>query len=77
MSERNVVWLMIQKAISNERFLLNDDKASRDFLYIDDAIEGLIKAAEHGKSSVYNLGTGVETTLKLLLKEVNNLVGEK
>lgn len=39
-------------------------RASREFLYVDDAAEGIVKAAElHNDSQPINLGTGQEVTI--------------
>jgi len=53
-----------------------DGSPSRDFLYVDDAANGIVLAAEkYNKSEPLNLGTGKETTIKelvhILLKIMN------
>ncbi len=35
---------------------------TRDYVYVDDAVDALMKAAETGGGGVYNIGTGVETS---------------
>ena len=46
--------------LSNQppRLFSNSDKIFRDFVYIDDVIQGNILAACPKKSGVYNIGTG-------------------
>lgn len=56
--------------------LWGDGTPTRDFLYVDDAAEGIVLAAEkYDKSEHVNLGTGKETSIKelveLLLKLMN------
>ncbi len=51
-------------------------KASREFLYVDDAAEGIVLAAEHydGIEPV-NLGVGREITVKELTEKIVDLTG--
>jgi GDP-L-fucose synthase len=55
-------------------------KASREFLYVDDAAEAIIKAAEkYNKNEPVNLGAGFEITIKdlaLLLKKLTGYKGK-
>jgi GDP-L-fucose synthase len=52
-----------------------DGKASRDFLYVEDAAYGLRLAAEHyGKSEPVNLGSGVEVTIGELVEQISDIV---
>ncbi|MES2741848.1 MAG: NAD-dependent epimerase/dehydratase family protein [Pseudomonadota bacterium] len=40
----------------------------RDYIYIDDAVRGLLAAADHGLAGeIYNLGTGVGTSINQLI----------
>lgn len=53
-------------------------KASREFLYVDDAAEAIILAAEkYNKSEPVNLGAGFEITIKDLADLIKNLTGFK
>lgn len=49
-------------------------KASREFLYVDDAAEGILLATElYNKPDPVNLGTGKEITIRELVKLIANL----
>jgi GDP-L-fucose synthase len=51
-------------------------KASREFLYVEDAAEGIIAATEkYDKPVPVNLGTGKEVTIKRLVDLVAQLTG--
>jgi GDP-L-fucose synthase len=51
-------------------------KASREFLYVEDAAEGILLAAEHHNSpEPVNLGTGGEITIADLVKLIARLMG--
>ena len=44
--------------------LHGDGRQTRDFLYIDDAVDALVRAATKGGGLVVNVGTGVATTIR-------------
>ena len=51
-------------------------EASREFLYVDDAAEGILAAAEkYDKPAPVNLGSGKEITIKQLVALVAKLTG--
>ncbi|MCA9284797.1 MAG: GDP-L-fucose synthase [Phycisphaerales bacterium] len=53
-------------------------KVSREFLYVDDAAEGVVRAAEVMDEPVpVNLGTGMEITIKDLVELIARLTGFK
>lgn len=72
---RNVTPTFIWKALYEEALPLeNEGKASRDFIYVDDIVDGLTACALKGKEGdVYNLASGVETTIKELAETINDL----
>jgi len=53
-----------------------DGSASREFLYVDDAAEGIVLAAQHydGAEPV-NIGSGMEITVKELVTVLSGLIG--
>lgn len=44
--------------------LHGDGRQTRDFLYIDDAVDALVRAAVKGSGLVVNVGTGVATSIR-------------
>jgi len=44
--------------------LHGDGRQTRDFLYIDDAVDALVRAAQRGSGLVINVGTGVGTSVR-------------
>ena len=51
-------------------------RASREFLYVDDVAEGIVRAAEALHEPVpVNLGTGMEITIKNLVELIARLTG--
>lgn len=50
--------------------------ASREFLYVEDAVDGIIRATEkYNKSDPVNLGAGFEITIKDLAETIKKLTG--
>ena len=55
--------------------LWGDGTASRDFLYVDDAAEGIILAAEkYNNQEPINLGTSEEITIKELIEKIQKIM---
>lgn len=51
-------------------------KASREFLYVEDAAKGIVLATErYSKPDPVNLGAGFEITIKDLVEKIKELVG--
>jgi GDP-L-fucose synthase len=51
-------------------------RASREFLYVEDAAEGIVRATERYESEApVNLGTGREITIRDLAEKIRALVG--
>jgi nucleoside-diphosphate-sugar epimerase len=56
--------------------LENEGLATRDFIYVEDIVKGLIAAARRGKpGDVYNLASGMETSIRELAAKINALTG--
>ncbi len=74
---RNVVPTFVWKALNGEALPVeNGGVATRDFIYVDDIVEGLIACALRGApGGVYNLASGVETSIADLAALVNTLTG--
>ena len=72
---RNVTPTFIYKALKGEALPVeNKGVASRDFIHVDDIVEGLILCSLRGDpGEVYNLASGVETTIKELAELINQL----
>ena len=65
-----------QEAGASEIILWGDGTPTREFLYVEDAAEGILLAAEHyNDSRPLNLGTGEEITIRKLASIVAEEVG--
>jgi UDP-glucose 4-epimerase len=76
---RNVTPTFIYKALKGEALPVeNGGVASRDLIYVDDIVAGLIACAERGDAGgVYNLASGEETTILELAELINELAGNE
>lgn len=74
---RNVTPTFIYRALKRLPLKVeNQGLASRDFIYVEDIARGLMQCAAAGKSGdVYNLSSGVETSILELAALVNQLIG--
>ncbi len=74
---RNVVPTFIYKALQHEALPIeNGGIATRDFIYVGDMARGLIECATRGGAGeVYNLASGVETSIRELAELINELTG--
>ena len=74
---RNVTPTFIWKSLNKEALTLdNEGRSSRDFIFVEDMAEGLIRCALAGEpGGVYNLASGKETTIAELAQMVNEVTG--
>jgi UDP-glucose 4-epimerase len=55
--------------------IYGDGKATRDYVYVKDAVNALITAAESDASGIYNIGSGKSTTVNELVELISRLTG--
>jgi len=77
----NVVPSLIKKIIEGKESVTiwGSGKASRELLFIDDAVKAIVNAIEVNETGPFNLGTGIETSIKELVEaivEITNYKGE-
>jgi UDP-glucose 4-epimerase len=70
---RNVVPTFIYKALKQQPLTVeNNGIATRDFIFVEDIVEGLMACAERGQpGEVYNLATGGEVSIMTLAETIN------
>ena len=75
-----VIGKFIDMALMNKPLKIHGDgEQTRDFTFIDDAVEATIAAAiyEKGIGEIYNVGTGVETSVNQLAELIVNITESK
>jgi UDP-glucose 4-epimerase len=50
--------------------IFGDGSQTRDFVFVDDVVDALVRAAERGSGLVINIGTGVETSVTQLFESM-------
>lgn len=63
--DRGVVAALIEAASQGEPArLTGDGRQTRDFVYVDDVVDALVRTRERGSGLVVNVGTGSQTSLR-------------
>jgi UDP-glucose 4-epimerase len=55
--------------------IFGDGEAVRDYLYVDDVVEGNVLALAGGSGQMLNLGTGVGTSVNDIVRELKTIIG--
>jgi len=76
---RNVVPTFIYKSLQGQSLPIEGTgESTRDFIYVEDIIKGLILCASNGEpGEVYNLASGIETTIIELATMINDMTSNK
>jgi UDP-glucose 4-epimerase len=58
--------------------IFGDGKQARDFVYVENVVQALLRAADAGAAvgKVYNIGNGGSTTILELVAHLNDLLGK-
>jgi UDP-glucose 4-epimerase len=77
--EAGVVAIFIEKLLKGERpTIFGDGNQTRDFIFVEDAVSACLKAMEYkGKKEIFNIGTGIETSINELYKTISKLLKTK
>jgi len=77
--EAGVVAIFIGKLLKRERpVIFGDGKQTRDFVYVNDVVSALIKSMSYkGKETIFNVGTGIETSVNQLFKLISKILRVK
>jgi len=68
--------LIIKGCLSNKKFPCSNGEQYRDFIYIDDVIEAIIRILKSNriKGKILNIGSGKGTQIKKIIKKIQTLV---
>jgi len=76
-SEAGVVALFVSNLLKNKRCLINGSgNQTRDFIYVDDVVSACLKSISSGRG-IYNIGTGIETSINSLYSLIASLIIKK
>lgn len=72
--EAGVVAIFTEKMLKNEPcYIYGDGLQTRDFVYVKDVVQANMRALDHPKNGLYNIGTGQETDLITLFRYIKSL----
>jgi NAD dependent epimerase/dehydratase len=76
---RAVIPTIVSQALSQEAIELGSTSTTRDFLYVEDAVRGMMRCAEVDAAlgEVINLGTGVEISVADVVDRIVRIVGRE
>jgi len=74
LGEAGVVAVFFNKLLTHNPVRLNGGgEQTRDFIYVKDVVSALILGLEPEVTGIYNVGTGIETSIKKLLAAQQNI----
>jgi UDP-glucose 4-epimerase len=74
--EAGVIAIFANKLMAGERCRINGDgNQTRDFVFVADAVDAFARAVERGSGKLINIGTGLETSINLLYRNLAEIVG--
>ncbi|MBS3091242.1 NAD(P)-dependent oxidoreductase [Candidatus Pacearchaeota archaeon] len=72
-----IVPRLITNALINSENEVYEGEALRDYIYVDDVCEGIVRALQSNYSGVLNLGTGIRTKVQELAQIIAELTNTK
>jgi UDP-glucose 4-epimerase len=74
--EAGVVAIFAEHLLRGEQVtIFGDGEQTRDFVYVDDVVDAFVRAATKGGGLLCNIGTGRETSVNELYREMANQAG--
>ncbi|MEV4749097.1 NAD-dependent epimerase/dehydratase family protein [Streptosporangium sp. NPDC049248] len=74
--EAGVIGIFCGRIFADERpTIFGDGKATRDYVYVADAVAAFLAAGDHARGGVWNIGTGRETSVLQLVEHVCRSAG--
>lgn len=74
--EAGVVAIFAGRLLAGEQCtIFGEGDQTRDFVYVDDVVDGFVRAAERGGGLVINIGTGAETSVNRLYRTMASAAG--
>lgn len=76
--EAGVVAIFVNKLLKNENPLINGDgKQTRDYVFVEDVVKANVFTLDTEDSEIFNVGTGIETSVNELFIKLNSIAGNK
>ncbi len=76
--EAGVVSILTRQMLHGKQSVINGTgKQTRDYVYVGDVVRAQMLAMEKGAVGVFNVGTGIQTDVNALFRQLNKLTGAK
>lgn len=76
--EAGVVAIFTTKFLNGEKPVINGDgKQTRDYVYVGDIVDANIRALDYPGTGIFNLGTGHESDVNMLFRQLRDLTGSE
>jgi UDP-glucose 4-epimerase len=77
-TNQGIIGTLINRAINSQVIeIWGDGTAVRDYIYIDDLIDAIFKACLKNDFGIFNVGSGVGTSINELIEKISNSLGLK
>jgi len=73
----DLVPTLMQNVLNNDEVTIWNDKPKRDFIFIEDAADAILKLINTNYTGIVNLGNGEMNSIKAITSEVEKLSGKK
>lgn len=75
--EGGVISIFAKAIVQDSPIIIyGDGKQTRDFIYVDDVVEANILGMQHQVIGIYNVSTGISSSVNLLVDEFRNISGK-
>ena len=75
--EGGVISIFAKAIVQDSPIIIyGDGKQTRDFIYVDDVVEANILGMQHQVTGIYNVSTGIASSVNLLVDEFRNISGK-
>jgi len=76
--EAGVVAIFANKLLKNENPIINGEgNQTRDYVFVEDVVNANVITLNSQSSEIYNVGTGIETSVNELFTMLNSIAGNK
>lgn len=74
--EAGVIAIFTNKLLAGQQPVINGDgRQTRDYVYVDDVVQANMLALRYDRPGVFNVGTGIETSVNELFSTLKDLAG--
>ncbi|MEM4134250.1 MAG: SDR family oxidoreductase [Candidatus Micrarchaeia archaeon] len=79
LGEAGVIAIFIKNALSEEPLtIFGDGNQTRDFIFVNDVVNAnILSLIYRGNFKIFNIGTGIPTSINQIAKEIEKIVGKR